>query len=203
MSSGTDEVTFSPPAPSMGNGAGGGSLLLREGQYVQAGQTLFRIVNPSRLWAEFRLYARDADGVRPGDALTISFDQTGQSSQRATVNFIVPFIENGGQFVTVRAYLPGGNNARVGQLVRAVVRRPRVEGIWIPATAVLDLGTEQVAFVQQETPGSFRPVRIQTGSHSGGYVAITKGLTQNQILARNAQFLIDSESFVNVVTSKQ
>ncbi len=200
MNSGTDEVTFAPSTPSVNSEAVSRSLLLREGQYVQTGQTLFRVVNPSRLWAEFRLYAREATSVRPGDPLTISFDQMDQPPQRSTVNFVVPFIDNGAQFVTIRAYLPGGKNARVGQLVRAVVRRPQVNALWLPATAVLDLGTEQVAFVQQEAAGSFRPVRVQTGAQSGGYVAITGGLTNEHVVARNVQFLIDSESFVNVAT---
>lgn len=199
----TDEITFTSPTPASGGGAAGGSLLLREGQYVQTGQTLFRVVNPSRLWAEFRLYARDAVGIKPGDELTISFDQTGEATRRARVSFVVPFIEGNGQFVTVRAYLPGGNSVRVGQLARATLRRSGVQGLWLPATAILDLGNEQVAFVQQQdAANTFRPVRVQTGQQAGGYVAIMSGLTDGQTIARNAQFLIDSESFVNVSNTK-
>lgn len=201
-SSGTDEITFTQPAPAMAGGAAGGSLAIREGQYVQTGQTLFRVVNPSRLWAEFRLYARDAAGIKPGDALTISFDQTGQSPRQARVSFVIPFIEGGGQFVTVRAYLPGSGNLRVGQLARATIRGESVNGLWLPATAILDLGNEQVAFVQGETTNTFRPVRVQTGPQANGYVSIVRGLTSEQTVARNAQFLIDSESFVNVSNTK-
>ncbi len=193
----TDEVTFSAPTPQPGNAAIGGSLLLREGQYVQTGQTLFRVVNASRLWAEFRLYARDAAGIKPGDALTISFDQTGGPSRPARVSFVVPFIEGNGQFVTVRAYV-AGNDVRVGQLARAQIRRGTTPGLWLPATAVLDLGNEQVVFIQGETKNTFRPIRVQVGVRSGDNVAIRSGLTEDQTVAQNAQFLIDSESFVNV-----
>lgn len=199
----TDEITFATPTPAPGGGGIGGPLLLREGQYVQTGQTLFRVVNPSRLWAEFRLYARDAAGIKPGDELTITFDQTGEATRRARVSFVVPFIEGNGQFVTVRAYLPGSGSVRVGQLARATLRRAGIQGLWLPATAILDLGNEQVAFVQQpDAAHTFRPVRVQTGQQTGGYVTITSGLTGEQVVARNAQFLIDSESFVNVATTK-
>lgn len=201
--SGTDEITFAQPAPAS-SGMGGspaGEVLLREGQYVQTGQTLFRVVNAGRLWAEFRLYARDADEVKPGDPLTISFDQSGLASQSARVSFVVPFLENGSSFVTIRAYLPGGQHERVGQLARAVIRRSAQAGLWIPQTAVLDLGRERVAFVKQG--GAFKPVRIKTGVTSGELIAVTAGLAEGQPVAKNAQFLIDSESFVNISASNE
>lgn len=201
MSSGTDEVTFSAP-PSSAMPPESGALLLREGQYIQAGQTLFRLVNPKRLWAEFRLYARDAAGVKPGDALTITLDQTGQPPRSARVNFVIPFMEGNSLFVTIRAYLLGGRGEQVGQLARAVISRPATNNLWLPATAILDLGDQKVAFVQKEK-GVFQPMRIQTGAHSGNWVAITSGLTENQEVAQNGQFLIDSESFVNTPPSPQ
>jgi len=202
MSSGTDEITFGPPAPAPGGTTGSSSspLLLREGQYVQTGQTLFRVVNASRLWAEFRLYARDAASVRTGDSVTITLDQTGQPSRRATVSLVVPFLENGTQFTTIRVNL-SGSDVRVGQLASAEIQKPAAGGLlWLPAEAVLDLGNERVAFLETN-PGIFRPVRVQTGARSGQFVAITSGLTADQPVARNAQFLIDSESFVNVAKS--
>ncbi len=199
--SGTDEITFAQPAPAAGGMAGTSPLLLREGQYVSTGQTLFRVVNGSRLWAEFRLYARDAAGIKVGDPLTISFDQTGQPPRPARVSLVVPFLENGARFTTIRAYLSGSNRIRVGQLAHADIRRPATEGLWLPAAAVLDLGNEQVAFLQTGN-GIFQPVRVQTGPQVGGQIAITGGLTADQSVARDAQFLIDSESFVNVAAKK-
>lgn len=169
-------------------------LLLREGQYVQAGQTLFRVVDASRLWAEFNLYARDAAGVRPGDRVTITFEQMTGDPIRSTVRFVVPFFEQNQSFVRVRASVPG-SRARVGQLARAVIERPARQALYLPAAAVLDLGTQQVVFVR-ERANTFRPVTVTADRAEGGRVAILEGLTEEDEVAGNAQFLVDSESFV-------
>ncbi len=198
---GTDEITFGQPTSAPGGMAGTSPLLLREGQYVQTGQTLFRVVDASRLWAEFRLYARDAISIKAGDPLTIQFDRTGQPSQPARVSLVVPYFENGTRFTTIRANLSGGGNVRVGQLARAEIQKSATDALWLPTAAVLDLGNEQVAFLQTDQ-GVFRPVRVQTGPQVGSQIAITGGLTTDQVVARNAQFLIDSESFVNITTKQ-
>lgn len=199
--------TGSGPAPPMAPAAS--PLLLREGQYVQAGQTLFRVVNPKRLWAEFRLYAADAAGIKPGAPLSITVDQVSKQPRPARVDFIVPFFEENGQFVTVRSYLPASAGMRVGQLVRATISRTSQQALWIPTSAVLDLGNEQIVFIRQAGSGknaqgdssktaSFQPVRVQLGAQAEGMVAIRQGLTAGQDIAQNAQFMIDSESFVNL-----
>lgn len=199
--SGTDEITFAQPTPEAGGMTGPSPLLLREGQYVTTGQTLFRVVNASRLWAEFRLYARDAAGIKVGDPLTVTFDQTGQPPRPARVSLVVPFLENGTRFTTIRVNLSGNSNLRVGQLAQADIRRPATESLWLPIAAVLDLGNERVAFLRTGN-GIFQPVRVQTGPQAGDQIAITRGLTADQSVARDAQFLIDSESFVNVAAKK-
>lgn len=184
-----------PAPPTSGPSTASTPLLLREGQYVQTGQTLFRVVNRDRLWAEFNLYARDAAGVRPGDPVEITFDQTALPSRRARVNFVVPFFEQNQPFVRVRAYLPGGD-VRVGQLARATIQRPARPGLYVPTPAVLDLGTRQVVFVR-EGENAFRPVTVAAGRAAGNRVPILSGLTEDQDVAANAQFLVDSESFVH------
>ena len=88
-------------------------------------------------------------------------------------------------------------------MARATWQGKGVSGIWVPATAVLDLGSQQVVFVREEAPNAFRPVRVQIGAKANGYVAIKNGIGLDQVVAQNAQFLIDSESFVNVATTKQ
>jgi hypothetical protein len=71
-------------------------------------------------------------------------------------------------------------------------------GLWLPRTAVLDLGSRQVAFVRKSS--SLEPVAIGTGLRNGDWIQVLKGLAAEDAVARNAQYLIDNEAFVRVDT---
>ena len=68
--------------------------------------------------------------------------------------------------------------------------------MWIPATAKLQLGTKEVAFIKKS--GTYRPKVILTGRPSGTWIEVLNGLEAGDSIAYNAQFMVDSESFTKV-----
>jgi hypothetical protein len=64
---------------------------------------------------------------------------------------------------------------------------------------VVDLGNQQVAFVR--TGGAFHAVSVQTGRRTADRVQILRGLSQQDAVAANGQFLVDSEGFVQTSTT--
>ena len=177
--------------------AGGSELPLREGMYVNAGQPLVRVVNPEQLWAEFNIPAGEVASIAKGAPLQITFPQLPGEKLTAQVDFLQPFYEAGENFAKVRAYIPGQQKlARVGQLVSATASYTTAPALWVPREAVLDIGTKSVAFRKEN--GAFKPVAVTVGTTAGDQVQIVEGLTQNDIIATNARFMVDSESFVKV-----
>lgn len=171
-------------------------LRTREGMYVTAGQSIFKVINPEYLWAEFDVYQRDAAFVKVNDPLLLTFDNTPETSE-AKVNFVQPFFKNGESFVKVRVYLSNaGNKFRVGQLLTASFNKPAKDSIWIPLSARLDLGVKEIAFYKRR--GVFRPKEIVTARQSGDWIEVIRGLEVGDSLAYNAQFMVDSESFIKV-----
>jgi membrane fusion protein, copper/silver efflux system len=200
-SNGMNGMGGSTANTSMANGnnpnAISNELQLREGMYITTGQTLFRIVNPSQLWAEFNVPAGKVTAVAKGTPVQISFPQLPGEKMEAQVDFLQPFYEAGENFAKIRAYLPGSQKiARVGQLVSGKATYTDDASLWVPREAVMDIGTRHIAFIKQK--GAFKPVEVTTGNTANGQVQIVSGLSTQDRIATNAQFMIDSESFVKI-----
>jgi Cu(I)/Ag(I) efflux system membrane fusion protein/cobalt-zinc-cadmium efflux system membrane fusion protein len=63
----------------------------------------------------------------------------------------------------------------------------------IPATAVFQSGTRQIAFVDRGG-GSFEPRELETGARAGDQFVVLKGVKAGERIVTSANFLIDSES---------
>ncbi len=173
----------------------GTELQLREGAYVTAGQTLLRIVDPSRVWAEFDLPAAAPVGV--GSSVQVTPDGRPELELNASITSIQPVLEPGAAFKRVRATLPNPKETlQIGQLVVGQFESPTDTALWVPATAVVDLGRRQVVFVHGDE--GFRPRAVQTGRHAGELIEVREGVTVTDSLARNGQFLVDSEGFIRL-----
>jgi Cu(I)/Ag(I) efflux system membrane fusion protein len=65
---------------------------------------------------------------------------------------------------------------------------------WLPEEAVLSLGLEKVVFVR--TGEAFMARKIETGITNKHLVQVLSGLEKTEAVAANAQYLVDSESFI-------
>jgi Cu(I)/Ag(I) efflux system membrane fusion protein len=171
-------------------------LEVREGMYVAAGQVIFKVANPKNVWAEFDLFSKDVASVKVNDPVQIKIEETAEELH-SKINFLQPFYKEAQSFTKVRVYLSNSNSKyRIGQLVSASFSKPSPESLWIPLSAHSDLGTRKIVFVKHE--GMFQPREISTGSQSGMWIEVLKGININDSLAYNAQFMIDSESFIKI-----
>lgn len=174
----------------------GQQISIREGMYVTTGQSLFKVVDGTRLWAELYFSADEDKHIRIGDPIELNVKGYEEVIQ-LRIDFIQPFFSEGKQFLQVRSYVNDKNNVlRVGQLVTARLNQPRAQSLWIPKIAVLDLGTQHIVFIKDK--GTFTSFRIKIGSKSSGWIEVIEGLDESSEIAANAQYLVDSESFIKV-----
>ena len=172
------------------------NLDVREGMYVTASQTIFKVANAKNVWAEFDVYNKDASLIKVGDPIQITIDEL-KDEQDKKVNFVEPFYKEGENFTKVRVYLSNSDGKyRVGQLVSASFDKSSRESLWIPVLSQLDLGTKRVVFIKGKE--TFQPIEIATGNQSDNLIEILKGINASDSLAYNAQFMIDSESFIKI-----
>jgi Cu(I)/Ag(I) efflux system membrane fusion protein len=82
----------------------------------------------------------------------------------------------------------------IGHLVTAEINLPVTESLWVPRTAVVDLGNEKIVWIKDR--GAFKPKRVSTGVVTNDQIEIASGLASSDEIAANAQYLADSESFI-------
>jgi multidrug efflux pump subunit AcrA (membrane-fusion protein) len=171
-----------------------GASMVREGDYVAAGETLFTVVNANALRIELNLPGSYTGAVKKGSKVQLDLG-TGNTAV-ATVDFIQPFFGEGQEFMKVRVYTNKTEDLHIGHLVNATIHLESRESLWIPKEAVVDLGTQKVVFVKER--GVLKPKRVSTGITTEGMIEITSGLASSEEIAANAQYLVDSESFIRI-----
>lgn len=182
-------------APTVANSNTQPSFLVREGNYVSTGQTLLKVVNTNALRIELDLLGGQMGMVKHGDKLEL--DLGNGNKVQAAVDFVQPFFNEGQNFLKIRVYTHKINNLHIGQLVRARIDMKSKESLWIPKTALLDLGTDKIVFIKDRD--IVKPKRITTGIRTDDQVEVTEGLASSDEIAFNAQYLVDSESFIKPV----
>lgn len=173
-------------------------ILIREGQYVGAGQSLFTIYKDNSLVAEFGFEPSLASEIKRGQKLV--FHQTADPSTvyTGTIGLIQPTFKAGSNFTVARVYL-SDTHFKVGQLVTANISILN-RGWWLPQSAVLALGSRAVVFKKEGAV--FVPKAIHAKLRTNGLVLVEESIG-NWEIARNAAYMVDSESFIKVNKDNQ
>lgn len=167
-------------------------VLLREGQYVSAGQSLFTIYQSDALVAEFAFVPQLAARIKKGQRLLFYPVTDNKAMQTGSIGLIEPVFRSGQNFTLARVYL-GNNNFRVGELLTANIPVMYTDGWWLPKKAVWRFGSSAIVFRREN--GVYRPVEITTGVEVKDMIQVTTHIAGWKV-ASNAAFLVDSESFI-------
>lgn len=170
-------------------------LSIKEGMYVEKGQTLFNVVNPHRLWAIIKIDHSQVPGLKLNQKVQLSLPDMSGKTISGKVNFIEPSLQDGDKATSIRVYLDNmDHELKVNSLVKATIQTGETNGLWVPRSAVLDLGQTQMVWLKQ---GSlYKAQQVYTGIKNDKEIQVTKGLSLTDSLASNAQYLSDSESFI-------
>lgn len=172
-------------------------LSLKEGMNIQKGKSVFTVFNPDKAWAILNIYGDNQSLIKVGNIVTVVPETTPNKGFRATIDFVEPFYRKDSKTLTARVYF---NNSvlkiPIGSQVKATIFGNTKEAYWLPKEAVLSLGMGKVVF--QKADGGFKAVKVSTGIIHEKHIQVLKGLTTTDSVAANAQYLMDSESFIKV-----
>lgn len=170
-------------------------LSVKEGMYVQKGQTIFSVFNPAKAWAVLNIFAGQAALVKKGDQVLIHPESAPGKSFMASISYIEPYYRAGSKTLTARVYFDNGKmDIPIGSQVTATLYGGDHSANWLPEEAVLSLGLDKVVFVRKDE--AFVARKIETGIVNKHLIQVLSGLDQSEAVAANAQYLVDSESFI-------
>lgn len=172
-------------------------LSLKEGMYVQKGQSIFTVFNPGRAWAVLNIYGDNQSLIKTGNTVRVVPETAPEKDFRARIDFIEPFYRKESKTLTARVYFDNSTlRIPIGSQVRATIFGNSKEAYWLPKEAVLSLGMDKVVF--RKAGNGFEAARISTGIIHQKHIQVLSGLAETDSVAMNAQYLMDSESFIKV-----
>lgn len=176
-------------------------LPLREGMYVNRGQTLFYVNDFGMAWGLLSFDARTQPFLKKGMDVVIKSELL-PLPLRTTISFIEPTFDAAGQkFVKVRTYLPNkGQGLKINSLIEGSIDIALDRRLIIPAASVFSLGKRSVVWVKTGTTPSgrhvFTPREVVISLLEGNIAVVAGGLSPSEEVAANAGYLLDSQSLV-------
>jgi Cu(I)/Ag(I) efflux system membrane fusion protein len=179
------------------------SLTIKEGMYLQSGQPVFAVYNTSEVWAVLNIFPGDATRLKVGDKVSITAETNPTKEIFSTISYIEPVAGQNASVIKARVYLENTENLhlKIGTLLSAKITSAEIKGMWLPRNAVVNLGQKQIVFLKSEN--HFITKNIQTGIVTDSLVQIISGLQGNEQVAANAQYMVDSESFIQTENDEQ
>jgi Cu(I)/Ag(I) efflux system membrane fusion protein len=192
---GTETMTnFATPAMQSPNNSTE-VLNVKEGSYIKKGEVIFKLVNTDKVWSVFNVIQGYNSLIKIHQSIQITTEMDKEEIIDAQINFIETQLNPADKTNSIRVYLNNNNlKLPIGLRLQGIVKTKSVSGIWLPQKALVSLGNKKVVFLKKEN--GFKAFAIKTGIEIDGFIQILDGISVNDTIAENAQYLIDSESFI-------
>ncbi|MHB1278250.1 MAG: efflux RND transporter periplasmic adaptor subunit [Bacteroidia bacterium] len=205
----TDKPTEGNSMNMQGNQGNRGSFdpdisQIREGTYVNEGQTLFSVNDLNEVWALVSFSEQYIDQVSVKQSIQIVAEYNPSEKLIGKIILIEPAFEEANQrFVRVRITLSNPDNSlKMNTLISTQFTINKTGQLHVPSSAVYKTGLNAYVWVKTDTTemgtGIFQLRRVIPGSNQNGSTYIVSGLEGNEEIAKEAGLMIDSETFLNI-----
>jgi len=169
-----------------------------QGQYVNAGDTLFTVADLSQVWIKADVYEEQLPQIRAGQQVEITGESLPNQTLHGHVDFIEPSANAQTRTVPVHVHVANpGMRLLPGMFVNATfVSRASQPSIVVPRSAVLDTGTRKIVYVAKPD-GIFEAREVQVGAPSEDLFPVVSGLALGDKVVLNGNFMIDSQAHLS------
>ena len=169
------------------------SINISEGQYVNAGQTLFELADDRKLWVEAQVHPEDLEFLKVGIPSEILLPDAGNHIIKSTISFINPTLEQGKNVTIIRAVIKNSNRSlHPGMMAMMHVQAGINKCVIIPGSSLITDKNGSVVWVRNEN-GTFTGRKIETGLQSDDAVQVLSGLSGSEWVVSSGAYLLNSE----------
>lgn len=165
------------------------------GRYFKEGQNFFELYDLSSVWVEIDVYEHDASLVALGQEVTMQFVAVPGEPLQGEIDFISPALHKASRTLKIRATVPNpGGKLRPGMFadVTLLIELPGMPLV-IPRSAIIDTGKRKVVW-HKINQNKFQAKVIQTGYEFEGYVEVKSGLSEDEQVVLDGNFLLDAQA---------
>ena len=135
--------------------------------------------------------------IHVGQRVDFIVNNDSTMKMKGNVDFIEPVLAANSKSMMIRVNVNNeGHRHKTGSLVNAKITADSFDALWVPASAIVDLGKHKIAWLWKEN--NFIAVKVETGIQLNNWVEIADGLTEADKIAAEAHYLSDSESFIKI-----
>ena len=174
-----------------------------QGDFIKAGQEILRIANLNKLWVFIHIFEKDLRFIRKGQKVRLKVTAYPEKKFRGRIDLIYPFLDPKTKDIRVRIIVNNQRNLLKPGMFAEVEVELKLPGysITIPDSTIIYSGEKSYVFVSLGS-GKFELRPVQVKILSDGEAVISKGLSKEDLVAINGQFLLDSEASLREVISK-
>ncbi|HSH26887.1 MAG TPA: efflux RND transporter periplasmic adaptor subunit [Wenzhouxiangella sp.] len=174
-------------------------LNVRQGMYVQPGNTIISVADLTRVWVEVDLFEGQIAWVDTGQAaaMTLPFSATDREWD-GEVDYVYPTMRAETRTGRVRLAFDNPDLALKPNMYASVeiAASPHRHALAVPTQSIIRTGDGKRVMLALGD-GRFRPARVETGLEVDGMTEIVAGLDEGEQIVVSGQFLIDSEASVD------
>ncbi|MBI5888536.1 MAG: efflux RND transporter periplasmic adaptor subunit [Deltaproteobacteria bacterium] len=175
-----------------------------EGQKIETGEPLFRIIDHSSVWVYGEIYEYEIPYIKLGEKADLTTSYAPGEVYKGKIDHIYSHLgsiryeqgkETEVRTVKVRFELANsGGKLKLGMYLNVEIAvTAAVSALSVPDSAVIDSGRTQIVIIDRKD-GAFEPRKVTVGAKGNGYYEIRSGISAGEWVVTSANFLIDSES---------
>lgn len=170
-------------------------MKIREGMFVKPSMDVLTTGQIDTIWVIAEVYERQSGWVKKGQTVDMMVEAYPAKTWKGIVDYIYPVLDGKTRTLRVRIRFNNpGQLLKPNMFSRLIIHSSfDKNSLFVKREAIIRNG-QMERVVKALGEGKFQSVAVKTGSESGDYIEIIKGLDENDQIVTSAQFLIDSES---------